>query len=103
MKTERVDVAGQNKRIVVMALVIAAILLTPLVAMQFTREVNWDGFDFAVAAVLLIGTAAVFEVVARKVRSVTYRAAIGVAILAALLVVWAELAVGVFGTPIAGT
>ena len=32
-----------------------AILIAPLVAMQFTGEVHWTPFDFAVAAVLLGG------------------------------------------------
>jgi hypothetical protein len=34
----------------------AAILLVPLVAMRFTREVNWGLLDFAVAVVGVFGS-----------------------------------------------
>ena len=36
---------------------VVAILIAPLVAMQFTGEVHWTPFDFAVAAALLGATA----------------------------------------------
>ena len=36
---------------------ICAIVLTPLVAMQFTNEVKWDAADFAFA-ILLLGAGA---------------------------------------------
>jgi hypothetical protein len=76
----------------------AFILLLPLLAMQFTDEVAWDLADFAVAAALLVGTGLVYELAARKAGSIAYRAAVGVALAAALLLVWVNLAVGVIGT-----
>jgi hypothetical protein len=63
---------------------------------------DWDAFDFAVAAVLLIG-AGVAVALATKVSDLRYRAAVCAAVLAAVLFVWAELAVGVVGSPIAGS
>ena len=37
---------------------IAALLLTiPFIGMQFTKEINWSGFDFLIAGILLFGTA----------------------------------------------
>ena len=35
--------------------VAALVLLIPLIAMQFTDEVNWSGGDFVFAALLLLG------------------------------------------------
>jgi hypothetical protein len=39
---------------------IAIILMIPLIAMQFTDEVNWSPFDFAAAAALLFGAAGIY-------------------------------------------
>jgi hypothetical protein len=64
--------------------------------------VSWDVFDFAVAAILLAGTGLAYRLVSRKV-SPEHRAVVGLAVVAALLLVWAELAVGVFGTPFSGS
>ena len=63
---------------------------------------NWNVFDFVVVATLLAGAGFAYWLVSRKV-SPEYRAVVVVAVVAALLLVWAELAVGVFGTPLAGS
>jgi hypothetical protein len=91
------------KSAMIVLLVSAAILLVPLVAMQFTNEVVWTLSDFVVAGVLLVGTGLAFAAGMRKARSVRNRAIFGAAILVAFLLVWAELAVGIFGTPFAGS
>jgi hypothetical protein len=70
--------------------------------MQFTSEVNWTPIDFIVAAVLLLSTGLSCELVLRKVKKFSYRAAICISILLVCFLVWAELAVGIFGTPFAG-
>jgi hypothetical protein len=75
---------------------IAALLVLPLVAMQFTAEVDWGPEDFAFAGVLLIGAGAVFELAAWKVRDLTGRLVLGAVILGAVLLIWADAAVGVF-------
>jgi hypothetical protein len=79
-------------------LVAAFILMLPLVAMQVTDEVRWDLADFAVAGTLLVGTGLLYELAARKAGNVVYRAAVGVALAAALLLIWLNLAVGLIGT-----
>ena len=93
----------QNKRLVIIVFTVALLLLVPLIAMQFTDEVNWNLADFIVAAVLLFGTGLTCEFVLRKVKKTQYRIAIIVSILAVLFLIWAELAVGIFGTPFAGS
>lgn len=75
----------------------ASILLLPLLAMQTTDEVNWGPVDFAVAGALLVGTGLLYQLAARKASEITYRAAAGVALAAALLLVWINLAVGIIG------
>ena len=93
----------QNKRLIGIVLTVALLLLIPLIAMQFTDEVNWTPFDFFVAGFLLLATGLMCELVIRKVNKIEHRIAICLAILAALLLIWAELAVGIFGTPLGGT
>lgn len=93
----------KNKRLIAMVLSVALILLIPLVAMQFTNEVNWTFFDFVAAAVLLLGTGLTIELAIRTIKNKNYQIALIVAILFLLFLVWAELAVGIFGSPIAGS
>lgn len=92
----------QNKRLVIVVLIVALLLLIPLIAMQFTDEVNWTLFDFIIASVLLLGTGLLYELVGRKVKNIWIRIAICVALLIMLLLIWAELAVGIFGSPFSG-
>ena len=93
----------QNKRHIGIVITVALLLLIPLIAMQFTDEVNWTLFDFIVAGFLLLVTGLMCELVIRKVNKIEQRILICVAIIAALLLIWVELAVGIFGTPFAGT
>lgn len=81
----------------------AAILLVPLVAMQFTAEVNWSAGDFLVAGFLLSGTGLLLEWAAKKFRTLNSRSVAIAAIGLAFLFVWAELAVGIVGSPLAGS
>ena len=91
-----------NKRLTAIVVAVAFLLLIPLVAMQFTNEVKWTLSDFGVAAFLLLGTGLLCEIVIRKVRTINLRFALCAALLAVLVLVWLELAVGIFGTPFAG-
>jgi hypothetical protein len=88
----------QNKNILLIALAVALILLVPLIAMQFTDEVAWSLFDFAFAGALLFGTGLAFELITRKADNIAYRAAVGVTLMAAMLLVWVNLAVGIIGS-----
>lgn len=81
----------------------AALLFVPFIAMQFTGEVKWGVFDFIVAGVLLFGTGLAIELALRMVTGFWTRIAVCAALLLLLLIVWAELAVGIFGSPIAGS
>lgn len=75
----------------------AALLLTPLVAMQFTEEVDWTVTDFAVMGALLALVCGAWELALRMSRRITYRVAFGLTVVTAFLLVWANLAVGVIG------
>ena len=75
---------------------VALILLAPAVAMRFTDEVNWTASDFVFAGVLLIGGAAVIEVVAWKVPNPLVRIGFALFVITIVALVWIEGAVGIF-------
>lgn len=95
MNTKPRDPLHRNSVFGWIALATGLVLLVPLVAMQFTEEVNWDGTDFLVMGMLLLGMGSLFVLLSRSV-SRRYRLAIGFACTAVFLYVWAELAVGIF-------
>jgi hypothetical protein len=92
----------KDKRLIAILFSVLMILLIPFVAMQFTNQVNWNIADFIIMGVLLLVTGLLCELVFRRVKSVTNRLIICGIILFALFLVWAEFAVGIFGTPFAG-
>jgi peptidoglycan/LPS O-acetylase OafA/YrhL len=92
----------QNNRLIGIVLAVGFLLLIPFVAMQFTDEVKWTRFDFLVAGTLLLGTGLLCELVLRRVSKIQSRIAICGSIMVALVLIWLELAVGIFGTPFAG-
>lgn len=93
----------KNKRILTILTVVVSVLLIPFIAMQFTNEVNWSVSDFLIMGVLLFGTGLLLELILRKVQTIRNRIILCSAILIAFFIIWAELAVGIFGTPLAGT
>jgi len=95
--------ASLNKRVIGIVLTVTLLLIAPLVAMQFTDEVKWGPFDFVIAAILLIVTGFLVEFVMRRVKKVGKRTVLIFSILMALILLWAEIAVGIFGSPIAGS
>ena len=91
------------KRRIYIITAIILLLLLPLIAMPFTNEVNWSVFDFVIAAILLFGTGFLCEVVLSNTKKIQYRFLFCGVLLLLLFLVWAELAVGIFGTPFAGS
>ena len=76
----------------------AALLLLPLVAMQFTDDVTWTASDFATFGAMLLAAGGLFELGMRMGGGWAYRAAFAVAVAAAFLLVWVNLAVGFLGS-----
>lgn len=84
-------------------LVTAAILMVPLVAMQFTREVNWTVSDFVVAVFLLAGTGMLFELSTTKLRTRKSRLTAVALNELGFLFVWEEMVLGLVGSSFAGS
>jgi hypothetical protein len=81
-----------NKNILRMALGTAFLLLIPLLGRW-----PWSLSDFVVMGGLIFGTGLAYELIARQADSIVYRAAVGIAVVTSLLLVWINLAVGFIG------
>ena len=75
-----------------------ALLLAPAVAMQFTTEVQWTLFDFALMGVLLAIACGAGELVLRASDSLTYRLGAAVAIGTTFVLGVGNMAVGLIGS-----
>src|SRR5688572_4342045 len=71
-----------NKRLLGIIAAIPFLLLIPLVAMQFTTDVDWDAFDFAVMGALLLLTGFGIELALRIIKEWKHRLiAVGIILL----------------------
>jgi len=82
--------------------IVGLLLLIPLIAMQLTNEVNWSFFDFIIMGALLTITGLLIGIILKKVNNSKNRLILIVTIVMIFFLIWAELAVGLFGTPFAG-
>lgn len=90
-------------RLTGLMLTAAFILLLPLIGMIFTSEVDWGLLDFVIMGILLFGTAFTIDLIFSKVRTTENRIIYAAIVLGALFLIWAELAVGIFRSPFAGS
>jgi hypothetical protein len=85
-------------------LVTLAVLAVPALLMAFNigvpdpgqgiERVNWGPMDFATMGVLILGSGLLFEYASSRGGNVAHKAAVGIAVLAGLGLVWVNLAVG---------
>ena len=79
------------------------LLLIPLIGMTITDENNWSPFDFIIMGSLLIFLSIGINFVSNRIKNLKNRVLyIGILVIIFMLI-WAELAVGLFGTPFAGS
>jgi hypothetical protein len=96
--TSDTSMSFENKRLLGIVAAIAFLLLIPVAI-----KAPWSGFDFMAAGVLLFGTGIAIELALRLVKGLWARVAVCAVLLLVLLVVWAEVGIGVFGTRFSGS
>ena len=79
------------------------LLLFPLVGTLVSNEVNWSFFDFIVMGILILSMSFGIKQVVMITKNTNYRVLIIGMILLVFILVWVELAVGIFDTPFAGS
>ena len=102
-RLKKFDMALRNKRMLLMIGGALVLLLLPLIAMQFTDEVVWTGTDFLIMGFMLLGLALMIEIILRKVSKPAIKGLLVFGAVLLFLLVWVELAVGIFGSPVAGS
>lgn len=98
---DRAQISGSRrasgKRIAAWALAPLLLLLVPLVAMQFTSEVDWGEEDFIVMGIMLALAGGCYGLLTSRAGNFAYRAGAAMALGTAFLIVWSSLAVGIIG------
>ncbi len=92
-----------NRTQIIILVVLILLLMIPLIEQQGGNTAfNWTVFDYILAFSLLLTVGFGIEFCIRSIRSkrLKWIAIIGIALF--FLLLWAELAVGIFNTPIAG-
>lgn len=94
----------KKKNIIRSVLAAELILLVPLLAMVFSIEGwGWGVADFIVVGILLAGVGFAYQMIVTGMKNNARQAAIGIVLAVAMVLIWMELAVGIFGTPFAGS
>jgi hypothetical protein len=75
-------------------LIVLLLLLVPLLG-----KWPWTLSDFVIMGMLLFGVGLIYELVVRKIGNKTRRIVFGVLLALAFLLIWADLAVGIFNIP----
>jgi hypothetical protein len=98
MKTLKHIHRSIRRKIWFVAFATVSVLMIPLIAMQFTEEVNWNLFDYIVMGILLFGTGLAYVLISGVSENYAYRIAVGIAVAAGFLLIWLNLAVGIIGS-----
>ena len=80
-----------GKTIVQVALGALAVLMVPLVASQFVEDWNWPVGAFVRAYILFFGTGMLFALVAGRMGAWSYKAGVGVALVAGFAFGWSNM------------
>lgn len=86
-----------HHNIVRFALGTALLLLIPVIG-----QWPWSASDFIIMGTLIFGSGVAYEVIVKQLGK-KHRTAVAVILVIAFILIWAELAVGLFGTPFAGS
>lgn len=97
MKTIRRVRQSIRRQVLMVGIGTACLLMIPLIAMFFTKEVNWGLLDFVVMGILLFGAGLTYVMISKAAENYAYRFAAGIAVAGGLLLIWMNLAVGIIG------
>jgi hypothetical protein len=79
------------------------LLLIPFIGMMLTDEINWSVFDFIIMGIFLLLLGIGIDAISRKTENKKNRILYSALLIFVFLLIWAELAVGIFGSPLAGS
>ena len=83
-------------------LITIGVLLLPLISMQFSEEVQWTLSDFLIAGVLIFSVSSIISYILSISKTKKTKIVWITLLVLLFILLWAELAVGIFNSPIAG-
>ena len=78
------------------------VLLLPLIGV-ILFDLDWNIFDFLIMGLLILFFSIAINLILNHLKSSKLRLILVLMLVILFLLIWAELAVGIFGTPFAGT
>lgn len=96
MNAKQAVTIDHKKGVMRIAAIVVLILSIPLIAMQFSEEVQWGAADFIIIGALLFGFGMIYEFGVRSIKNASYRIALTYGLIIAVLLIWVQLAVGIF-------
>ena len=79
------------------------LLLIPLFGNFFSDEFNWSLFDFLVMGTILLTMGILINLIIDKLKKRSFKVLLIIVTILVFALIYLELAVGVFGTPFAGS
>ncbi len=82
--------------------IVALLLLVPFLASLVTDEVKWELTDYLVAGSILFCAGVFVDVIHQKINKPPWRVFFIIVLVVVIILIWVELAVGIFNSPVAG-
>ena len=79
------------------------LLLIPFIGMQYSNEVKWSLNDFIIMGVILLSFGIIINKIIYHVGAFKKRVILISTLMILFFLLWAELAVGLFNSPFAGS
>ena len=79
------------------------LLLIPLFGNVYSDEVNWSLFDFLVMGTILLTMGILINLIIDKLKKRSFKVLLIIVTILVFALIYLELAVGIFGTPFAGS
>ena len=79
------------------------LLLIPLLGNFFSDEVNWSLFGFLVMGIILLTFGILINLIIDKLKKRSFKVLFIIVTLLVFALIYLELAVGIFGSPFAGS
>ncbi len=90
-------------RIRKIALLPVSLLILPLVASFFSSEVRWSAMDYLIMGTMLLTVGVLIDLAQQHIKTRGTRLLVILGTLLLFVILWAEMAVGIFGSPLAGS
>lgn len=91
------------KRSAFIYLIAVSLLIIPALGMQFSNDVNWSLSDFLIAGIILFIAASMVNIILTFIHKKLWKIILLIISFFIIAIIWAELAVGIFGSPFAGS